>query len=145
MLSRIGIGWLAIVMLSADAAAQDRLQEALLAQETKLIDAINKKDKAAIATLLSDEIMSVTSARGVQTSQEIIAALEKLSFSSYTISEAKAISVSPDVAILTYKFSWTDGNAGEHRATESTYATSVWKRRDGQWRSVFYQETPKSK
>jgi hypothetical protein len=36
------------VMLSSPAAAQENLQDQLVAQEKKLIDAINKKDKPAL-------------------------------------------------------------------------------------------------
>jgi len=145
MFPRISLCLLAILMLGADAAAQDRLLEALLAQETKLIDAVNKKDKVAIVELLGDESMSITASRGRQTTKEIIDALEGISFSSYKISDAKAISVTPDVAILSYAFSWTSESAVQPPATTTVFATSVWRLRDGQWRSVFYQETPTSK
>jgi len=144
MLPRIGLCLLTILMLRVDAAAQDNLRDALLAQERNLIDAINKKDKAAIAVLLADEAMSITS-RGRQTTAEIIADLENLSFTDYTISEVKTIAVSRDAAILTYRFSWTGSVAGQPAATTTVYAASVWKQRDGKWRSVFYQETPLTK
>jgi uncharacterized protein (TIGR02246 family) len=134
---------LAIGLLTIDGAAQERtLQDALLAQETKLIQAINTKDKAAIADLLADEVMSITASRGRQTGSDIAAGLEEISFTDYKISESKTISVSPDVAILTYKFSWTGGVTGQTQTTTTAYATSVWRQRGGQWRSVFYQETP---
>jgi hypothetical protein len=141
MLARIGLCLLAVSSLATVAAAQDKLQDALLAQERKLIDAINRKDKAAISDLLAEESMSITS-RGKQTTKDIIQNLEKLSFSKYQISEPKAFSVGPAVAILTYKFSWTGGVSGQATATTNVYATSVWRQRDGKWRSVFYQETP---
>jgi uncharacterized protein (TIGR02246 family) len=144
MLPRIVVCLFAFALLTIDAAAaeQSKLQDELLAQEEKLIRAINAKDKTAIAKLLADEAMSITSSRGRQTTEEVIAALERLSFPDHKISEPKAISVTPDVAILTYKFSSTGGAAGQRRTTTTAYATSVWRKRDGQWRSVFYQETP---
>jgi uncharacterized protein (TIGR02246 family) len=134
-----------VALLFADTAqetfAQNKLQDALLAQERKLIDAVNKKDKAAVADLLADERMSITS-RGKQTRAEVIQSLENLSFGKHQISEPKTIAVSPDVAILTYKFSGTGGATGQAPAASTVYATSVWRQRDGRWRSVFYQETP---
>jgi hypothetical protein len=141
MLVRISLCLLAVLSIGMSAAAQDKLQDSLLAQERKLIDAVNRKDKAAISELLADEAMSITS-RGKQTTRDIIQSLEKLSFSKHQISDAKAIPVSPDVAILTYKFSLTGGVTGQTPATTNVYATSVWRQRDGKWRSVFYQETP---
>jgi ketosteroid isomerase-like protein len=134
---------LAIGLLTIDTAAQEsKLQDALLAQEAKLIRSIKMKDKAAIAELLADEAISITASRGRQTANEIVAGLEDISFTDYKISEPKTISVSPDVAILTYKFSWTGGVTGQTPTTTTAYATSMWRQRGGQWRSVLYQETP---
>ena len=142
MLPKIVLCFLALGLLTIDAAAQEsKIQGVLLAQETKLIRAINMKDKAAIAELLSDEAVSITASRGRQTTTEIVASLEGISFTDHKISEPKTISVTRDVAILTYKFSWTGGTKGQ-TTTTTAYATSVWRQRDGQWRSVFYQETP---
>lgn len=145
MLPRVGLCLFAIAIFGADAAAQDKLRDTLLTQEKKLIDAINNKDKAAIGELLANEVMSITSSRGRQSKTEIAASLENISFTDYKISDAKTIAVSQDVAILTYKFSWTGGVTGQPATTTSAYATSVWRERDGRWRSVFYQETPLSK
>jgi ketosteroid isomerase-like protein len=143
MLRSIFLCVLTIGLLTIEAAAQERkLQDALLAQETKLIQAINMKDRTVIAELLADEAMSISASRGRQTGNDIVASLEKISFTDYKISEPKTISVSPDVAILTYKFSWTGGVTGQTPTTTTAYATSVWRQRDGRWRSVFYQETP---
>ncbi len=132
---------LLIAVITQEAVAQVKLQDALLAQERKLIDAINKKDKAAIHEMLANERMSVTS-RGTQTTPEIIRSLEELSFSKYTINEPKTIELGRDAAILTYKFSWTGGDTGHPAATTTVQATSVWRLINGNWRSVFYQETP---
>jgi ketosteroid isomerase-like protein len=150
MLPRLLFCLLAFVLLSVIALAQQnaapdqksKLQDELIAQERKLIDAINKKDKAAIARMLADERMSIVASRGRQTTAEIVAGLERISFTDHKISDAKTIPVTPEVAILTYKFSWTGAAAGQTPATTIAYATSVWRKADGRWRSVFYQETP---
>lgn len=126
--------------VAQDAMAQVKLQDALLAQERKLIDAINKKDKVAIGEMLANERMSITS-RGAQTTPEIIRSLETLSFSRHQINDPKTIELGRDAAILTYKFSWT----GEGGQPMSVQATSVWRLINGNWRSVFYQETPLAK
>jgi ketosteroid isomerase-like protein len=135
------LGLLAGEAVGQRPASPADLQEALLAQETKLIEAINKKDKASITALLANEAMSITS-RGRQTTQQIIDALEEISFSGYQIDHPTTFSVSPEVAILTYTFSWTGESAGQAPTATRVYATSVWQRRDRKWRSVFYQETP---
>jgi ketosteroid isomerase-like protein len=131
------------VMLCAPATAQENLQDKLVAQEKKLIDAINNKDKPALRNLLSDEAMSITASRGRLMKGDIVASLEKLSFTDYKISDVKTVRVSPDVAIFSYHFSWTGSVTGQPAKKTTAYATSVWKRDGNNWRSVFYQETPR--
>lgn len=143
MLAQIGMCFASMLMFCAVAAAQDNVQNELLAQERKLIDAINQKNNAALSRLLADEVTSITSGRGRQSKDQIVSGLEKLSFADYKISDVATIVVSPDVAILTYNFSWTSSVKGKPATKITSYATSVWKRRNGKWRSVFYQETPR--
>jgi ketosteroid isomerase-like protein len=144
MSNRFALCLLFVVILCAPAIAQENLQDQLVRQEKKLIDAINKKDKPAIRNLLSDEAMSITVIRGRQMKGDIVASLEKLSFTDYKISDVKTVRVSPDVAILSYHFTWTGGVTGQPAKTTTTYATSVWKQDGNNWRSVFYQETPRA-
>jgi ketosteroid isomerase-like protein len=125
-------------------SSQGQLQETLLAQETKLLNAIEAKDRPALDKLLADQVLGVTVDRGRRTTAAHIASLDSLSVKNYQISEPKAIRVSPDVAILSFKLSWTSTAGGKPTAT-TVYATVVWKQVDGQWRSVFYQETPIAK
>lgn len=139
MVSRIGWWFLAVVLLAVaaqESMADEKLQNALVMQETKLIEAINDKDKAAISRLLADEAMSITS-RGRHTTKDIIAALEEISFKDYKIIEPQAFPVGDDAAILTYTFTWTSDSS----ETTTVYATSVWKKTNNEWQSVFYQET----
>jgi hypothetical protein len=149
MNSRIGACLLMIGLVCAEAVAQEaasatKLQSALLAQEKLLIEAIKTKDKPLMAELLAEEAISITS-RGRQSTREIVDSLEQVSFSDYKISDPKAFAVTRDVAILSYLFSWTGSSAGEAPTTTTVYASSVWRMRDGKWRSVLYQETPMTK
>jgi len=141
MFSRFGFCLLTLMVCGVEASAQEKLLDTLGAQETKLIEAIKKKDKAAISELLGSETLSITS-RGKQMNKEIIAGLEKLSITDYKITGPRAIYLSPEIAILTYTFSSTGEAAGQAPTTTRVYASSVWTKRRGNWRSVFYQETP---
>lgn len=138
------LGILGGIAAAQGGPAEKELEQALVAQETKLIEAINRKDKAAISALLADEVMSITG-RGRQTTQQIIKTLERISFTNYRLDDPQAFSVSPDVAILTCKFSWTGASSSQSPATTSVYSTSVWRKREGEWRCVFYQESPIAK
>jgi uncharacterized protein (TIGR02246 family) len=130
-------------MFAASATAQENVQKQLLSQERKLIDAINKKDHAALRELLAEETLSITPGRGRQSNKQIVSGLEKLSFNEYKISDVETIVLNPDAAILTYNFSFVGGEKDKPTPKSNVYATSVWKRKNGKWRSVFYQETPR--
>ena len=67
--------------------------------------------------------------------------LVNLSLNDYTMDDLKVTILSPDVVLLTDK--WTLRGTYEGRDLESKphYCGSVYARRDGQWLSVFLQET----
>lgn len=131
----------ACAVFAEGTAPQDALQKTLEAEEAKLLKAIETRDRPAIANMLADQVLAVTVDRGRKTTADHIASIASLSVKDYQMSEAKTIQVSPDVAILSFKLSWTvDGGGNPARMT--VYATVVWKQVDGQWRSLFYQETP---
>ncbi|WP_197532268.1 nuclear transport factor 2 family protein [Symmachiella macrocystis] len=133
------------VLLSGADAPPNPLQKTLLTQESKLIEAIKQQDQATLKMLLSEETFAVTYDGGRQTGQEILRSLEHVTITSYTVTDVKLVQVSPDVGILTYKFRWK-GNHGDKKIPLTTvFATSTWALRDGEWRSVFYQETPVKK
>ena len=64
---------------------------------------------------------------------------------SYSISEAKLIPVRQDVAILSYKYTWSGVQHGKNIKNATSFATSIWSKRNGKWQSIFYQETPTDK
>ena len=50
--------------------------------------------------------------------------------------------LSPDVATLLYRVTYTSSLKGGRPETARVLASSVYTRRDGKWWSVLYQETP---
>lgn len=133
------------VLLSGADAPPNPLQKTLLAQESKLIEAIKQQDQATLKTLLAEETFAVTYDGGRQAGQDILRSLEQVTITSYTVTEVKLVQVSPDVGILTYKFRWKGSHGDKQIPLTTVYATSTWALRDGKWRSVFYQETPVKK
>ena len=55
----------------------------------------------------------------------------------WTISDARTRSLTPDSAVLTYRWHSRRGDA-----TYSATMSSVYARRDGAWRLVLHQQTP---
>jgi hypothetical protein len=70
---------------------------------------------------------------------------EKISFSEWTrtsIRDVDCVRISDNAAMLTYEFTWEGTKGGVEVPPTTSYATVTWALRDGQWMSIFYQETP---
>jgi hypothetical protein len=50
--------------------------------------------------------------------------------------------ITPDVATLLYRVTYTSSVKGGPMTTVKTLSSSVYVRRDGKWWSVLYQESP---
>lgn len=133
---------LALLPFDAGVARQDSLEETLLSQERKIIEAIQQKDTKTLEAMLADEAFAVTPGGGRQSGAQMLESLDEVTLAEYRISEVKSVQVSKDVGILTYKFTWSGSRGGENVHETTVFATSTWARRDGRWTCVFYQETP---
>lgn len=63
------------------------------------------------------------------------------SIASYHLEQARVIAVGPDHVILSYLATFKRAKAD---ASEQMYVSSLWARRDGRWRNLFSQDTPKA-
>src|SRR5262245_24611848 len=143
MLPRLAVASLLVVLLGSAAPKDDAaLAETLVKQEKKLIDALQKKDTATLKSMFVDESMAITAYGGRITGEEQLKVLADLELTSYTLTNAKVVAITKDVAILSYVFRMKGKFKGKELPGQPVYATSVWALRDGQWRSMFYQETP---
>ncbi len=142
MLYRIGILAFALLWAGADPQPEKSLQDTLLAQETKLIEAIKKKDLRTLRTMLSAQVYSITPDDGKETARESLRKLHSATIESYEVTDVKAIPLGKEAGILTYTFTWS-GKIGRKKIPPTTvYATSSWLKVDGEWKSKLYQETP---
>ena len=110
----------------------------------QLVEAIKQKDQPTLNEMIGKEAFAVTPGGGRQTGMQMLRILNEVAISSYRISDVKAVNVSKDVGILTYRFTWSGTRNGVMVPETTVLATSTWARRDGEWTSVFYQETPVS-
>lgn len=127
-------------LLGTASAGEPTLTDTLLERETRLLDAIRDKDEAKVNELLGSQVLSVSKS-GRRTTPEVVKLLAATELTSCNITDPQAIVVSDGVAILTYKYSWSGTQDGKPYDDATYFATVVWVHRDGDWRSVFYQET----
>ena len=103
--------------------------------------ALKNKDHAALAELLAQQKLAVIPDLGRLPLSEVLKL--RTTMKSYSISDAKAIPLDQDNAILSYKYTWSGTRDGDKEVKNHTsFATSIWSKFDGKWRPVFYQATP---
>jgi hypothetical protein len=133
-----------LAALAASAPAPAPADDAGSGTDAQLIrmEAV-KWDPASLAhpldlmAMFSDEMLSVEYGADLQGGAERRTWREILAYGplpawKVKLGEWKAIHASPDVVVLSYKVT---GVSVDWKA----YATSVWARREGKWRTVFYQ------
>jgi RNA polymerase sigma factor (sigma-70 family) len=114
--------------------------EALLALETRVWEAMKKRDVAGLRKVCAADYLTVHVDGSRPTLDEVLAWLPELEIKRYTLKDTRLIPLGPDAATLVYLAETQTvllGWAEEGRTQVST----TWVRRNGEWRNVFSQET----
>jgi hypothetical protein len=122
---------------SASPAATAAATTADVEANEKLIwDALRRKDWAAFAGYLAEDQIEVWGT-GVQGKAESVKGVQNVDFSTFTMSDFKAVTIDADARIAIYTVKGTDRGRPftEHTAT-------VWANRGGRWLALFHQGTP---
>jgi hypothetical protein len=99
-----------------------------------------KKDKAGLAKLLSEDFTEITD-DGVFERDQILANLDILTLSSYSPRNFKAKVIAPDTVLLVFQVT-VSGTYKDHPFQADNNAASLWMKRSGTWQNVCFQETP---
>ena len=102
------------------------LRDTLLAQEVRLLEAIQHQDDATQREILSDQTLSVSREFGRLDTPQLLDMLRNMKVTSYDFADAKAFRISDDTAILTYRFTWSGTEQGE--SVEPRYDTATHRR-----------------
>ena len=129
-----------LALLGTPAAAADAepgIDAQLIRMETTKWDPASLLHPADLMAMFSEEMLSVEYGANLEGGAERRTWREILAYGplpgwKMKLGDWRTIHASPDVVILSYKVT---GVSVDWKA----YATSVWARRDGKWRTVFYQ------
>jgi hypothetical protein len=127
----------------APGPAMSALDKALIANERKVADALMKKDRATLTSLIAADGWSAD-ASGFMKTSEFLGGLDQLVIKSYKISDEKVAWVDANTAIVTYKWTGSGTFAGQP-FPETVYASTVWTKKSDKWVAVFHQETEAAK
>ena len=129
-----------VLLVSPTHAEETLLLKLLLAKEMKLINAIQAKDKATLQEMPARQKYCIEPGKGRLQTEALFDHLDNTELTSFTRTNAKAISVGDRGVILSNRNNWKGAENGKPVKLVS-FATFVWDQDDGDWRSVCYEET----
>lgn len=133
---------LMVAAVSPSVAAD--LKDDLVAMEKRAWTAWGSQDAQAFRDLMTEDAVQAVAGAGVSTGREKIMADVKSNtcqMKSFEFTDAKLRQLSPDIAILTY-MATQDTTCEGQKLPAKVFATSIYLRQGGKWRSTSYQETP---
>ena len=135
---------LALAVVSPSWAADPK--EDIVAVEKGSWKAWANHDAKAYADTITDDATLVTADGDVKTGKEILDSVTShtCDVKGFDLADTKLRQLSPDTAILTYKLT-QDITCEGQKAPTKVFATSIYVRQEGKWRSALYQETAQSK
>lgn len=120
-----------------ETSAQWTLAQTLITHERTAWDVYARRDTAA-PDLLSEDYVEVRDDNALNDREAHLGMIADADLAAYSLEGFRVIRLSDDAMLVSYEADWTDG-AGE---TGRVAITSGWAIRDGDWRNVFYRETP---
>ncbi len=120
-----------------------KLRDELMELEKASWGYMRDKNLDGMRGYLADDGLLIFSDGTRYNKREILAFMPDYSLDSLTIEPTYAVRViSPDVAILLYRATYTSAVKGGKPETAKVLSSSVYVRRNNKWWSVLYQETP---
>jgi hypothetical protein len=115
---------------------ESEIEAVLLALKAAAVRANEKGDVSFYAEYLADDAIGVTP-QGVFTKQQILAALKGGGFRSSRIEDTRAVVLSDDAGIVTYR-AWFESGGGP---SQEVFVSTLYRRYVDGWKGVFYQQT----
>jgi uncharacterized protein (TIGR02246 family) len=120
-----------------------KLREELMALEKGSWDFMRNNNAEGMKNFLGDDALLIFGDGNRYNKRQTLELMKDFALTSLTIEPTYAVRLlSPDVATLLYRVTYTATVKGGKPETSKVLSSSVYARRDGKWWSVLYQETP---
>lgn len=136
------------VLADMTARAQDQpdtatLREQLMALERQSWDSTKERDRAALRRFLADDLLQIYADGSRYTKSEFLDYVANYRLNGYEIDPTYAVRrIGSDVALLIYRVISRGAARFDRTRSGKVLAISIYVRRDVEWTSVLYQETP---
>jgi len=124
-------------------AQSDDTAKALLDKEHELLDAVGKADKASMQTLLMPE-GTWTTKDGFIPMKFLVERPEAFKLTKWDMVNPHVTSLGPESALVLYVWAGS-GTLNNRPVAQTSLASTVWAKRNGQWLAVHHQETDLAK
>jgi hypothetical protein len=123
----------------AQAGAKAAIEKTLIANETKVNDAVMKHDVATFNSLVAGDAVSADMG-GFMKVADFVKSFDQVKIATWHMMSPQVIWADDKTALVTY--TWM-GKATymNQPMPEMVYASTVWTDRNGKWMAVFHQET----
>ena len=149
LIALASLSWALVAVAIAGAqspASAERPPASAAAQVQSALDTLNaafeRGDAKAVSARMTPEHLAITSYYPKPLArEEQIRSLADHQLSQYRTSELSIQPLSPDAMLVTFRVTMKGTYRGKP-VPETSYASAIWVRRQGQWLEHFYQETP---
>lgn len=120
-----------------------KLREELMGLEKGSWDFMRNNNQEGMKNFLGDDALLIFGDGNRYNKRQTLELMKDFALTSLTIEPTYAVRLlSPDVATLLYRVTYTATVKGGKPETSKVLSSSVYAKRDGKWWSVLYQETP---
>ena len=120
-----------------------KLREELMTLEKGSWDFMRNNNQEGMKNFLGDDALLIFGDGNRYNKRQTLELMKDFALQSLTIEPTYAVRMlSPDVATLLYRVTYTATIKGGKPETMKVLSSSVYAKRDGKWWSVLYQETP---
>lgn len=118
------------------------LLDQIIECEHRVWRSVVSKDGTALAEVFADDYVEVT-ADGKRVSKDSVVEESPIvdEIESYVIANPRIIELGSNAVVLSYHLTLVGKLSGETISPRTRWATSVWRRAEGQWQCCLFQQT----
>ena len=124
----------------AQQAPADTVSRQVINLEKLAWELAKKKDRGSLGKLLSEDYTEIID-DGVFDKAHLLAYLNDVTLTRYSLSDVKVKKLAPNVVLLVYQAAVAGEYKGSGFQADNNVA-SLWMNRGGTWQNVLFQETP---